>query len=83
MGAFERTKAAVDAWDVGREARAARFEAATTAEEVAAAEAAEAAELRAFHEAFYEDTKEVNAREAALLVHPDDPWLRGLLARQS
>lgn len=86
MGAFDRTRAAVAAWDAARGEREARFHAALERDAppsvFAEAEAAEAAELRAFHEAFYADTEGVNSRSHVLTVHPDDPWVRKLIARQ-
>jgi len=72
---FARTKEALRVYDAGKTDREARFATASTTAEMEAALSAETAAAREVSEAFAEDTRDIN-----MLVHPDDPWLRGLVA---
>ena len=78
---LERTKVAVAAWDADKPRRDALWSAAMTNEAVYAAQADEKTEADKVREAFFEDTKDVNSRDHAALIHPDDPWLRRLLSK--
>ena len=77
-----RTRLAVAEYDAGEPARYARMMATRTNDEVWAAVAADKAAADKVREAFAEDTKEINSRDRAFLVHPCDPWLRRSLNRK-
>jgi len=76
-----RTRLAVATYDAGEPARHARMMSSRTNDEVWAAVAEEKADADKVREAFAEDTKEINTRSNAFLVHPDDPWLRRILEK--
>lgn len=80
---FTRTRQALQAYDAEKPSIAALFELAMTNEEVEFAVKAEKEEADKVREAFFEDTKEVNSRDHAKLVHPNDPWLRAVVAKFS
>jgi len=79
MTTFSRTQEALRVYDAGKTDREARFASASTTAELEAALSAETAAARVVSEAFAEDTRHINSRENAMLVHPDDPWLRALM----
>jgi hypothetical protein len=78
---FCRTREALEAYDADTARRDALWDAAETNEDVYAAEAEDKKAADLVREAFAEDTKNVNSRDRAFLVGPNDPWLRGLVAK--
>ena len=78
-----RTKAAVALWDAQRPVFDTLLEDAQTNEDVFAWEKALYASQLQVGQAFFEDTKDRNSPSCIPIVHPDDPWLRRLLATYS
>lgn len=76
MTDFTRTREALKAYDIEKVSLRVLWDKAATNEEVVNIEALEKVACDKVRAAFYEDTKEVNSRDRAALVHPDDPWLR-------
>lgn len=76
-----RTRAALAVWDADRPDRDARWRAAGSDTDFAALIASDEAEADKVREAFAEDTKHVNSRERAFLIHPDHKYLRAWVAR--
>jgi len=81
MTSFHRTREALVAYDADTPRRDALWDAVQTNEDVYAAEAEDKAAADKVREAFAEDTKNVNSRDRAFLVSPNDPWLRRLVAK--
>jgi hypothetical protein len=73
---LKRTKLAVDAWDSTFETRMNMYVGAETPRDVYRAQAFERLLANYVREAFAEDTKDVNSRERAFLIHPDDTQFR-------
>ena len=78
---FARTRAAVSVYDGEKPVILKAWMNALTADELDAVHASDVASENKVREAFAADTAEVNSRDRAFLVHPDDPWLRALIAR--
>jgi hypothetical protein len=78
---FDNTVVALGEYDRKRPERERLWDAAQTNGEVAQAQAAEEAARLLVVEAFYEDTKDRNVRSNLTDLHPDDPWLRNLVAK--
>lgn len=76
MSTFLKTRAALAAYDADTPRRDALWTHEMSASDVHAAQAAELAAVNKVREAFAEDTAEINSRERAFLVHPQDSWLR-------
>jgi hypothetical protein len=83
MTDFSRTRKALKKYDASKPARARRWETAATDQDVAAAVAQDKAAEDLVREAFAVDTKYINSKDRALLVRPDDPWLRGLVEKHT
>ena len=79
MADLSRTAAALVAYDAGKTAREELFRAVFDQSSLDTWQAAERAAEDAVRQAFWLDTQEINQRARAYLVHPDDPWLRGLV----
>lgn len=75
---MENTIKASKAYDEDKPRRDALWDSAATNEDVRAAVAEDERAADDVRAAFFEDTKDVNSRDRAFLVHPDDPWLRKL-----
>lgn len=73
---LEKTRAAVKIWDEKKDTLAKRIVATTTEIEFREAWEAEAKEIDLVREAFAIDTHDINSKENAYLIHPDDSWLR-------
>jgi len=73
---FARTRAALAVYDADKPRVQASWAAAQSDEDVAACQAADKEAADKVREAFALDTAEVNSREHAFLINPDDPWLR-------
>lgn len=71
-----KTRAAIEAYDAGEAKRAYKIIDAETEEHMGAAMAEEEAAVQLVREAFAEDTRGINPRDKAMLVHPDERWLR-------
>jgi len=78
---FSRTREALQVYDAAKPSIKALWELAMTNEEVEFAQKAEKEEADKVREAFFLDTQEVNSRDHAMLVSPNDPWLRNLVAK--
>lgn len=78
---FSRTQEALKTYDTDKSRRDAVWGATDTNEAVYAAQAEDKKAADKVREAFAEDTKNINSREQAFLVNPDDPWLRGLVTK--
>ena len=76
-----RTKAAVALWDAQKPVFDTLLEDALTNEDVLAWGMALYASQLQVGQAFFEDTKDRNSQSCVPIVHPDDPWLRRLLAK--
>lgn len=77
---YSRTRAAVDAyratdWEV-------RYEDAETNEQVEAIQTEEDRMVAVVREEFAIESSHVNSADRAKLVHPNDPWLRKLIAKE-
>jgi len=78
---LRRTKEALAVYDADNPRRDALWDAVQTEEDVYAAEAEDKAAADKVREAFALDTQHVNSRDRAFLVGPNDPWLRGMVAK--
>ncbi len=78
---FKRTIAALAVYDREAADRDKAWDAATTAIDVDSATEADQVAADRVREAFALDTCQVNDRDQAFLVQPNDPWLRALVAR--
>lgn len=79
MSDFRRTKAALRSFDAKRSRINNQWSNAYSTRDVNAAAAEEKAAVEEVAKAFVDDTKRINQRATAMLVHPDDPWLRNLV----
>jgi len=81
MTDFSRTREALRVYDEGKQARDKLWdEASNGSKDLAVALKADADAEKLVSLAFYEDSKHVNSYAHASLVHPDEPWLRKLVA---
>lgn len=78
---FERTRAAVAKYDAAKPELSRAYSASMTLREFRAAAAQEKVLVDEVRAAFFEDTKHVNSKDRAYLVHPDDPHVRRWLGQ--
>ncbi len=76
---LSRTKAALEVWDAGAEARAKRWHDALTNKAVWACVKRDEQEALPIQKSFASETP--NSLDRAKLVLPDDPWLRRLVTK--
>lgn len=79
MRTFEKTRAALEVYDAGKDDRANLWQEATDADDIHYAEVQDKLAADLVRAAFLEDTKDSNSSHNANLIHPDEPWLRILL----
>jgi len=82
MTKFARSREALKVYDQEKPIILELFAKADTQQLLTLALAADATSVAKVREAFADDTKDINRRDQALLVHPDDPWLRRLMERE-
>ena len=76
---LKRTKAALEIWDAGAEARAKRWHDALTTAAVNRCIHLDKKEALPVQQALFQETR--NALDRCMLVLPDDPWLRQQVAK--
>ncbi len=79
MANFANTRAALVVYDAGKSTRQSLWDNITDEYSLYLAEKADKEAEELVQSALYEDTSEINCRENCALVHPNDPWLRGLV----
>jgi len=80
MDKFTCTRAAVKVYDADKPRLDALWSAAMTPAEFRHAQSEDEKAADLVREAFFQDTKDVNSRDHAKLVHPDDAFVRHLIA---
>ena len=83
MTDFTRTREALRVYDEGKPERDELWEAVVDDASYMVAQAAETPAVEQVILAFFEDTKHINSLDRCKLIHPNDPWLRRLLAKES
>jgi hypothetical protein len=86
MTDFTRTREALRVYDEGKPEREKLWDAAAVSMNKTSYVIAEASDTAAVEQvilAFFEDTKHINSLDRCKLIHPNDPWLRRLVAKES
>ncbi|HVI42705.1 MAG TPA: hypothetical protein VM577_18895 [Anaerovoracaceae bacterium] len=80
---MEHTKKALEVWDSYTPLFERLWGLADTNSLVEAVYRLELQAIEKVREAFYQDTKEFNSKSHASLIHPNDPWLRNLITKNT
>ena len=78
---MKRTQGALQTYDEDRPRRDALWDQVQTNADVERCRHEDELAADRVREAFFEDTQHVNTRDRAFLVHPNDPWLRRIVAK--
>lgn len=76
-----KTKIAIQQWDSNRAEREARWSKVSCNRDFKECTRLDKIEADLVREAFFQDTQEVNCKERAYMIHPDDVWLRECLLK--